>query len=72
MDYLQSKSAFKALEMLGFSKKVLIALFIQFMFIFLLIIAFIWFGIQAFSLGGAFGFLSKTVAPAGIIYFFLS
>jgi hypothetical protein len=45
MDYLQKKSAFKALEMLGFSKKVLVALFIWFMFIFLLIIAFIWFGI---------------------------
>ena len=64
MDYLQSKSAFKALEMLGFSKKVLIALFIKFMFIFLLIIVFIWLGIQAFPSGSAFGFLSKTVAPA--------
>jgi hypothetical protein len=44
----------------------LVALFIQFMIVFILIIAFIWFGIKAFSLGGAFGFLSKTFAPAGI------
>jgi hypothetical protein len=50
----------------------LVALFIQFMIIFLLIIAFIWFGIQAFSLGGAFGFLSKTLAPAGIYLFLIS
>ena len=64
MDYLQSKSTFKALEMLGFSKKVLIALFIKFMFIFALIIVFIWLGTQAFPSGSALGILSKTLAPA--------
>lgn len=66
MKYLSNKNTNMSLESLGISTGIMTWGMISLAFILLLLISFIFVGIQAFALGGAMGAIINSLIPMGM------
>ena len=67
LNYIQKKSIFMTLEMIGITEELLGLLFIWLVILLLLIFSFILVGIKAFAIGGTFGSVVNSFFPIGLI-----
>jgi len=64
MFYLQAKNLWATMQQMGITPEILAAILIRLIILLLLVFLFIFFGIQAFALGGTFGAVVNSSFPA--------
>ena len=70
LGYLQEKSIMLTLEYLGITKEVLFGILIWLTLLLLILFAFIFVGIAAFTVGGTFGSIINSLFPIGLNSFY--
>ena len=66
IQYLQTKSVLLALESLGITSEILTIILIWLIILLVIIMAFIFVGVEAFAIGGTFGAIVNAMFPIGI------
>lgn len=63
MNYLQEKNILQTMQLMGITSEMLTAIFIALVILLILILTFIFVGIQSFAIGGTFGAVINSIFP---------